>query len=290
MNSPLTAFAGHRSLDEAFFPLVLDAVQAALERDSGLVVGCCTGADDQVIRAAMMLGATHRLTILAAFGPQGEGAFELSAVDTVLDATALGADTRFLAGGPVEQPLATRLVAAHARRDRRASPRRRAPGGLLRPAQLARHLPGRPDCNRCRPARNRLRLRHGSRLLAASRLGCVGPRERRRHAGRFDLAGGRGAAATARRALMARSPYIGGGGASVIGGRAPPPPATGVRLRFTRRSTVTLSLRSPFSGAVRRASVGRPRLPGAPMPRKEFPCPTNPPSAKRQRPPSRPAR
>ena len=43
MNSPLTAFAGHRSLDKAFFPLVLDAVQAALERDSGLVVGCCTG-------------------------------------------------------------------------------------------------------------------------------------------------------------------------------------------------------------------------------------------------------
>ena len=110
MTSPLTAFAGHRSLDETFFPLVLDAGQAALERRSGLVVGCCTGADEQVIRAAMMLGATHRLTILAAFGPQSEGAFELSAVDAVLKATALGADMRFLAGGPVEQPLATRLA------------------------------------------------------------------------------------------------------------------------------------------------------------------------------------
>ena len=110
MNSPLTAFAGHRSLDETFFPLVLDAVQAALERDSGLVVGCCTGADDQVIRAAMMLGAARRLVILAAFGPQGEGAFELSAVETVLEATALGTDTRFFTGGPLEQPLATRLA------------------------------------------------------------------------------------------------------------------------------------------------------------------------------------
>ena len=110
MTSPLTAFAGHRSLDETFFPLVLDAVQAALERDSDLVVGCCTGADDQVIRAAMMLGAARRLTILAAFGPQSEGAFELSAVDTVLDATRLGADTRFFTGGPLEQPLSTRLA------------------------------------------------------------------------------------------------------------------------------------------------------------------------------------
>jgi len=110
MTSPLTAFASHRSLADAFFPLVLDAVQVALERQSGLVVGCCTGADEQVIRAAMMLGATHRLTILAAFGPQGEGTFELSAVETVLETTALGADTRFLAGGPVEQPLATRLA------------------------------------------------------------------------------------------------------------------------------------------------------------------------------------
>ena len=102
---------------------MLDAVQAALERQSGLVVGCCTGADEQVIRAAMMLGATHRLTILAAFGPQGEGAFELSAVDTVLKATALGADVRFFAGGPVEQPLDARLVAAHAGGHRRAPPR-----------------------------------------------------------------------------------------------------------------------------------------------------------------------
>ena len=64
-----TAFAGHRALDETFFPLVLDTVQVALKRDSGLVVGCCTGADEQVIRAAMIFGATHRLTILAAFGP-----------------------------------------------------------------------------------------------------------------------------------------------------------------------------------------------------------------------------
>lgn len=110
MTSPLTAFAGHRALDETFFPLVLDAVQAAMERQSGLVVGCCTGADEQVIRAAMILNATHRLVILAAFGPQGEGAFELSAVDAVLKATALGADVRFFAGGPVEQPLATRLA------------------------------------------------------------------------------------------------------------------------------------------------------------------------------------
>ena len=111
MNPPLTAFAGHRALDEAFFPLVLDAVQAAMERQSGLVVGCCTGADEQVIRAAMILNATHRLVILAAFGPQGEGAFELSAVDAVLKATTLGADVRFFAGGPVEQPLDARLVA-----------------------------------------------------------------------------------------------------------------------------------------------------------------------------------
>ena len=111
MNTPLTAFAGHRALDETFFPLVLDAVQAAMERQSGLVVGCCTGADEQVIRAAMMLNATHRLVILAAFGPQGEGACELSAVDTVLKATALGTDVRFFAGGPVEQPLDARLVA-----------------------------------------------------------------------------------------------------------------------------------------------------------------------------------
>ena len=110
MTSPLTAFAGHRALDETFFPLVLDAVQVALERQSGLVVGCCTGADEQVIRAAMILNATHRMTILAAFGPQGEGAFELSAVDAVLEATALGAETRFLAGGPIE-PLNSRLVA-----------------------------------------------------------------------------------------------------------------------------------------------------------------------------------
>ena len=106
-----TAFAGHRALDETFFPLVLDAVQAAMERQSGLVVGCCTGADEQVIRAAMILNATHRLVILAVFGPQGEGAFELSAVDAVLKATARGADVRFFAGGPVEQPLDACLVA-----------------------------------------------------------------------------------------------------------------------------------------------------------------------------------
>ena len=110
MTSPLTAFASHRSLADAFFPLVLDAVQTVLANNAGLVVGCCTGADEQVIRAAMMLGAARRLVILAAFGPQGEGAFELSAVETVLEATALGTDTRFFTGGPLEQPLATRLA------------------------------------------------------------------------------------------------------------------------------------------------------------------------------------
>lgn len=98
-------FGGSRNLNSklSIVGLVVQTVQA-----SGQVVhvGCCIGADQAVIEAAV----PSSLVVFAAFAQGGQGAWSGSAKQVVRQAGQAGAVVRYLAGGPVEIPLEARLI------------------------------------------------------------------------------------------------------------------------------------------------------------------------------------
>lgn len=106
------AFVGSRSCPPVW-PAVGRAVAAALARGSLVGVGCCSGADVLVLRAALA-AAPARLCVFAAFGPGGAGAGPVSAVGAVAVAARLGASVAWCAGGPLSRPLRARLRARSA--------------------------------------------------------------------------------------------------------------------------------------------------------------------------------
>ena len=76
-----------------------------------LIVGCCTGADGAVIRAAMATGAAKdRIDIYAAFGPGAEGATPASDWGSVYAANLLGFTVHWWVGGGPVMPAKARLV------------------------------------------------------------------------------------------------------------------------------------------------------------------------------------
>lgn len=69
-------------------------------------VGCCMGADQQVIQRAL----PSSLVVFAAFAQGGAGAWSGSAVQAVKQAAQAGAVVHWLAGGPLSLPLPVRLI------------------------------------------------------------------------------------------------------------------------------------------------------------------------------------
>ena len=120
--SPLVvSLVGSRGLPSvpASGGLVSLVVDSLLGRGFSLAVGCCSGADAAVLRAAgSWLGslpsapASPRLRVFAAFGPGGAGSWRSSAVPLVLRAAASPlARVSFWAGGDSGVGLVARLRA-----------------------------------------------------------------------------------------------------------------------------------------------------------------------------------
>jgi hypothetical protein len=108
-NSVAIHFGGSRSLCSAS-AAVAQAVSQVLAVGAVVRVGCAIGADAQVIQAALAAGAASRLTVFAAFGQGGAGAWSGSAVSVVQAAAAAGAAVVWWAGGPASLPLRARLL------------------------------------------------------------------------------------------------------------------------------------------------------------------------------------
>lgn len=101
--------AGSRSL-QLPSSQVAQVTLATLQAGHTIRVGCCIGADQAVINSAMAAGGASFLVVFAIFTASGRGACSLSAVQTVQAAGNLGASVRYLAGGPLNVPLAARLI------------------------------------------------------------------------------------------------------------------------------------------------------------------------------------
>ncbi|MGM0536919.1 MAG: hypothetical protein ACQER5_12695 [Pseudomonadota bacterium] len=134
------AFIGGRRLS----PGAAAHVQALAEQLGGrgftLVTGCCTGADQAVIAAALAgrvpIGA---LQVLAAFGPAGQGACPVSAVAPVEAFAARGGAVAWWAGGGPGVPLRARLSS-------------RAAQVIVAAASVVAMHPGRGSWRACRLA------------------------------------------------------------------------------------------------------------------------------------------
>lgn len=112
---PVWAFGGSRSLSPQATALASAAAAALLSSGAKLVIGCCTGADEAALAAAVECRAAHKVTVLGAFGPLGPadcwpaGACPASAVAPVRAAVRAGAAFQPWAGGSASVPLSARL-------------------------------------------------------------------------------------------------------------------------------------------------------------------------------------
>src|SRR3990167_4678020 len=88
--------------------LVNQVVQSIQASGQVVHVGCCIGADQQVIQAA--LPRPSSLVVFSQFAPGGQGAWSGSAVWADSKAAAACGSVRYLAGGPLAVPLQARLV------------------------------------------------------------------------------------------------------------------------------------------------------------------------------------
>lgn len=112
------AIGGSRALSLAGQALAAHATHLLLAAGYRLTVGCCLGADQAVINAAVAIRAARQLHVLTAFGPvvasragyAAAGTYRLSAVSAIAAARAAGARITPWAGGPVDLPLANRLA------------------------------------------------------------------------------------------------------------------------------------------------------------------------------------
>jgi hypothetical protein len=101
-------FGGSRTFETR--SSVAPVVTAVLRSGSSVSVGCATGADALVVGCVVGSGQTRRLSVAAAFGPGGVGAWSCSAVAVVATAARAGAQVSWWAGGPVAVPLRARLL------------------------------------------------------------------------------------------------------------------------------------------------------------------------------------
>lgn len=100
------AMVGSRTLPPGGLYLVRRVADAVRLSGRSIITGCCIGVDAAVIQAASRSG---QLSILAAFGPYGEGSCSTSARDAVEAAARAGVPVVWWSGGYRTVPLAGRL-------------------------------------------------------------------------------------------------------------------------------------------------------------------------------------
>lgn len=103
----VVAVAGSRSLSGAGAARVAAVAGELAGSGRSLVVGCCRGADAAALSAVR--GLPGAVSVLAAFGPGGQGAGPWSAVPAVLSFARTGGAVSWWSGGPAAVPLAARL-------------------------------------------------------------------------------------------------------------------------------------------------------------------------------------
>jgi hypothetical protein len=103
-------FGGSRNLSSSPSAIVRQVVGAVLQSGQAVHVGCCIGADQAVIQAAVQAGQGSSLFVFAAFGPGGVGGCALSSPGAVKVAGLAGGQVRFWAGGGAQVPLVVRLI------------------------------------------------------------------------------------------------------------------------------------------------------------------------------------
>lgn len=109
--STSVAFGGSRSLSSSLLcSRVSSVVGAVLASGASVSVGCCVGADAQVVSSVLAAGAASRLSVFSAFGPGGVGSCSVSAVSGVLAVSAAGGRVAWWSGGGPAVPLAARLA------------------------------------------------------------------------------------------------------------------------------------------------------------------------------------
>lgn len=110
------AIVGGRQVPSAVVEQVAEVACMLVARGHSLVTGCATGADRAAIAAALAGRVPlASLQVLAAFGPGGEGACQVSAITSVEAFAARGGGVIWWAGGGPGVPVRARLAERAAR-------------------------------------------------------------------------------------------------------------------------------------------------------------------------------
>lgn len=107
---PVAGMCGSRHLSAKWLGLAARVGKGAVAAGLEIATGCCTGADALIMSAAVIGHWAEKLTVLAAFGPDGAGAAGVSAVSLTQAAQVAGADVKWWMGGGPKIPTYARLV------------------------------------------------------------------------------------------------------------------------------------------------------------------------------------
>lgn len=110
IGAPVVGICGGRYLSAKWLGLAARVGNGATAAGFEIATGCCVGADALIMSASVIGHWADRVTVLAAFGPDGAGAVDASAVSLVQAAQVAGADVRWWMGGGPKIPSYARLV------------------------------------------------------------------------------------------------------------------------------------------------------------------------------------
>lgn len=110
IGAPVVGICGSRNLSGKWLGLAARVGKGATAAGLDIATGCCMGADALIMSASIIGHWADRLTILAAFGPDGAGAVDASAVSLAQAAQVAGAAVKFWMGGGPTVPPAARLI------------------------------------------------------------------------------------------------------------------------------------------------------------------------------------
>lgn len=110
ISEPVVGICGGRTLSVKWLGLAARVGRDATAAGYEIATGCCVGADALIMSASLIGHWSDKLTILAAFGPDGSGAVDASAVSLVQSAQVAGANVRWWMGGGPKIPVAARLI------------------------------------------------------------------------------------------------------------------------------------------------------------------------------------
>ena len=110
IGAPVAGICGSRKLSGKWVGLAARVGKGATAAGLDIATGCCIGADALIMSASILGHWADRLTVLAAFGPNGAGAVDASAVSLAQAAQVAGAAVKFWMGGGPKLPAAARLI------------------------------------------------------------------------------------------------------------------------------------------------------------------------------------